>query len=94
MIYYHCKKKDNTETNHDHFLTCSLLEIQKNERIDTLTKTLRSLNTPNTIIDIITPGMYSYYNNNIKENSSKEGILVTKQQEIRWNNFVRVRVSS
>ena len=38
--------------------------------------------------------MNSYYNNNTKETSNKEDKLVTKQQEIGWNNFARDRVSS
>ena len=38
--------------------------------------------------------MNSYYNNNTKEFSNKEDILVTKQQEIEWNNFARDWVSS
>ena len=88
------QKQDNKETNHDHFLSCSLSEIQQSAKIGTLTKTLHSLKTTTTIINLITSGMNTYYNNNTKEFLNKEDILVTKQQEIEWNNFTRDWVSS
>ena len=38
--------------------------------------------------------MNTYYNNNPKETSNKEDILVTKQQAIGWKKITRGRVSS
>ena len=86
---YHPATKYFKETNHDHFLSCSLSEIQQSAKIGTLTKTLHSLKTTTTIINLITSGINTYYNNNTKEFSNKEDILITKQQEIEWNNFAR-----
>ena len=61
MMCYHCKKRDNPETDHDHFLTCPFSETRKDERIATFIKILLSLKTSDSLIKIITSEMKSFY---------------------------------
>ena len=57
MICPHCKKRDSSETDHDHFLTCYASKIQKEQRLADFKLLVTSMKTPNETISILHKGI-------------------------------------
>ena len=90
------KIREDSETPHDHFLTCKSSESNKVCRIAKLKAYLTLLDTPNTITVIIIRGIRSFYYNSIQpplNQLSPTFLNIQQHQEaIGWNHFARVRV--
>ena len=61
----HCDTMFDNDTHHDHFLTCSLTDVNKHKRLQTLTNTLNKLHTPPILRDKIISNIHNYYNDGL-----------------------------
>ena len=66
IIYVHIlKTRDSSETDHDHFLTCSSSGIRKQRRLNLFKILLQHLDTPYALIILLVHGLQSFYNSQL-----------------------------
>ena len=96
----YCRLFPDSNTDHDHFLTCINSRHQKEMRLKTLIIRLETLNTPPPLRTMIINNVKNYYNNDFfldLVNSNTNLIFddyTNKQTSIGWEHFIRGRLTS